>query len=745
MADELLNQSLEIFIQNYIDDLASGSLTPEEAYVAMRQYAPLRHVLDQKKEELTQKIARGEDIKELLVNILKLEIPSAGKEPNPLDEAKSPAEIAARAQTFTKAQQQIPQAAQKRFKLEQKNYARRVAGAWVAELRNRRLYNVTPEEEQIVTRSVENLPPTTSAAETKNLVTAQLQNLAQTNPNLSRGKEVLVQIAQATELADPTQIQQQMTKVVIDNPELTKPDVLIGLIAQGVDASRATSLARVAEALSLDINPSIDVTRPSVFFQAVATTGFQKLVAPAADAFLTVLPQKTREQIVESVLTKSWERVTQNLDQKFGTAVVSSPVFQEALTHGNRAFARPTAPGGAAAGLSKFFGDAFNTVFGSGVDQIMNDKCLELGKRTNFPVGRIAKYVPITSQHFISINHPTFLHFYTAFAHSHNPSLVSFTFEGGKWAMGKIGGAAAKKVVGAAARGIAAKIGIGAAIGSLIPIPVVGPVIGAIVSFVGGKLIMPLLRGAGSLIKNVFLGGFITRLFSGEPGRWQDDFPLVAAVIVLLPIILLFLLPSFLNPQFIGTTSQSSALVDMGTGGAAGIGAPPPCDPRTNPNCAVSFCNPAKQDCRWPTQSGCVTQGPNNGVGTHARLNAIDIGFRGATRVPIFATHDGAVVVTQAGFGINQFKQNSYGNYIQIKGKDANGKSFYTLYGHLATALVSQGQTVSMGQQIGISDNNGTSYGEHVHYEYRGGGDISEILPQPVPRCRYGACPQICW
>lgn len=557
MAEEPTSQSLSEFIQHCIDDLGSGILTPEEAFVAMRQYAPLRYVLDRKKEDVALKLAGGEDIKQLLVEILKLEIPAAGKEPNPLDEAKSPAEIAARAQVFARAQKQIPEAARQRFEQERKTYARRVASTWVAELRNRRLYNATPQEEQGIVASVENLPPTASAAETKNLVTAQLQSLAQTNPNLSRGQEALAQIAQTTELADPVQIQQQMTKVVLDNPELTKPDLLVGLVAQGVDASRAVSLTRVAEGLSLDINPAVDVTRPSVFFQAVAKSPFQKLVAPAADAILTVLPQGTREQIIESILTKSWERVTQNLDQKFGTAVVSSPVFQEALAHGNHALEKPTTPGGAAAGLSKFFGDAFSTVFGRGVDQAMMEKYLELGKTTT-----------ITQQ-------LAWRHFYTAFAHSYNPSLFSFALEGGKWALGKIGGGAVKKVVGAAARGIAAKLSgtaIGAAIGSIIP--GAGTIVGAAIGFLGDKVLGGLWRGA----KTLFGGGLITRLFTGGTGRWQDDFPLVATIIVLLPVIILFLFPTFLNPQFIGTTSQSSALVDMEAGGGEIVGplAPPP-------------------------------------------------------------------------------------------------------------------------------------------------------------------------
>jgi hypothetical protein len=56
-----------------------------------------------------------------------------------------------------------------------------------------------------------------------------------------------------------------------------------------------------------------------------------------------------------------------------------------------------------------------------------------------------------------------------------------------------------------------------------------------------------------------------------------------------------------------------------------------------------------------------------------------------------------------------------YGNYVMIQHKD----NYVTLYAHLASVAVKQGQKVSKRTVIGYMGNTGYSYGAHVHFEVR--------------------------
>lgn len=78
----------------------------------------------------------------------------------------------------------------------------------------------------------------------------------------------------------------------------------------------------------------------------------------------------------------------------------------------------------------------------------------------------------------------------------------------------------------------------------------------------------------------------------------------------------------------------------------------------------------------------------------------------------LFASASGRVVRTSRGWG------GGYGNHIVID----HGSGFQTLYGHMASFSVSQGQWVNQGQAIGIMGSTGWSTGVHVHFEIRVNG-----------------------
>ncbi|MFF3333096.1 peptidoglycan DD-metalloendopeptidase family protein [Streptomyces sp. NPDC002888] len=68
-----------------------------------------------------------------------------------------------------------------------------------------------------------------------------------------------------------------------------------------------------------------------------------------------------------------------------------------------------------------------------------------------------------------------------------------------------------------------------------------------------------------------------------------------------------------------------------------------------------------------------------------------------------------AGTVVSAGWG------GAYGNQVVIK----LGDGYYAQYGHLSSLSVSAGQTVTEGQQVGLSGATGNVTGPHLHFEIR--------------------------
>lgn len=82
------------------------------------------------------------------------------------------------------------------------------------------------------------------------------------------------------------------------------------------------------------------------------------------------------------------------------------------------------------------------------------------------------------------------------------------------------------------------------------------------------------------------------------------------------------------------------------------------------------------------------------------------IDFSAPIGTPIYATADGIIQNTQTS---NQ----GYGNQVLIN----HSFGFKTRYAHMHSILVTKGQRVKRGEQIGTVGNTGTSTGSHIHYE----------------------------
>jgi peptidoglycan hydrolase CwlO-like protein len=94
----------------------------------------------------------------------------------------------------------------------------------------------------------------------------------------------------------------------------------------------------------------------------------------------------------------------------------------------------------------------------------------------------------------------------------------------------------------------------------------------------------------------------------------------------------------------------------------------------------------------------------------------VDLAAKGT--VPVVSAADGVV--------IRSYYSSSYGNAIFIA-HSINGQTYTTVYAHLSSRAVGEGQVVSKGQFIGNMGNTGDSYGQHLHFElHRGGWNASK-------------------
>jgi murein DD-endopeptidase MepM/ murein hydrolase activator NlpD len=90
----------------------------------------------------------------------------------------------------------------------------------------------------------------------------------------------------------------------------------------------------------------------------------------------------------------------------------------------------------------------------------------------------------------------------------------------------------------------------------------------------------------------------------------------------------------------------------------------------------------------------------------------------------VLAADDGVVALVGS-------SSSGYGNYVVL----AHSGGLDTLYGHLATSLVTVGQKVVQGQPVGLEGSTGNSTGAHVHFELR----INQKPVDPAPYLPPGA------
>jgi len=113
-----------------------------------------------------------------------------------------------------------------------------------------------------------------------------------------------------------------------------------------------------------------------------------------------------------------------------------------------------------------------------------------------------------------------------------------------------------------------------------------------------------------------------------------------------------------------------------------------------------------------PVSSGLFSR-PANGYissGFGGRWGAMHAGIDIAASGPV------PIVAAASGVVSKSYKSSSYGNVVFVV-HHLNGQTYETVYAHMRSRSVSEGQVVSKGQQLGIMGNTGHSYGQHLHFE----------------------------
>lgn len=111
----------------------------------------------------------------------------------------------------------------------------------------------------------------------------------------------------------------------------------------------------------------------------------------------------------------------------------------------------------------------------------------------------------------------------------------------------------------------------------------------------------------------------------------------------------------------------------------------------------------------WPTEYPVITQrfGANPRIYTRFGMPGHEgVDIRALANTKIFACADGQVYRVE-----NNPKAHAYGIHVRIRHRDG----YRTIYGHLAKALVKEGDPVSGAQVIGLADATGASVGHHLH------------------------------
>ena len=117
----------------------------------------------------------------------------------------------------------------------------------------------------------------------------------------------------------------------------------------------------------------------------------------------------------------------------------------------------------------------------------------------------------------------------------------------------------------------------------------------------------------------------------------------------------------------------------------------------------------------WPVPGYYKISCEFGGYSGHVGMDITGSSPGAISGAPAVAANDGVVIISADLFGNQNGGYRSYGRYVVID----HGGGVVTLYAHLSSRSVSEGQKVTKGQTIGLVGNTGNSTGPHLHFEVR--------------------------
>lgn len=729
-------QQVHEFIENLLDDVRAGRITPEGALIASQQYEYLRTVLVENNDAVAGAFSDESKFKSAIIetledalNRVKKELPQFQNETP--SQPLSPETIVARAKTFRVAREDSSAAIshqQTRVEALKNDFINRLVNNWIEQTKT----TTDKERKQSLAREAherfEKAPlDTMRPPEINRFIQKTLTNTHLDNESIVAQKEFVRETKKLAGL-------REIPRVLVSRADISHPDWFTSIAIQMGSVSRADTLARQAETLVSPAAQNKDAPDITIFFRAFASTPTQKGFATMADVLLQQLSPLGRQRVIKETFSRTIDGLlakTDLLTERLGQDFVNSELFRLVVNEARQSFTREA---GRPSGAGQIRG-VFEDVVGSFLHGPIPPRLIGTPRElilSYFELLRVEAGLPTDRKILFPEHSPTVNSLFAAltpqpeFLGSHTKipvtetqkivgSVAALTAQFPSWQMLYMSLLSEFSLTQAPSPVSQSQASTGAP-----PLATPLGVFGGVFSSLGQILSGATVGISGGLLAMLF-GGGLGALFGknrrpDRPTPLLEDTPKLLAIIIVVSLVVLFVFPSFLNATFINNAAKNGALLVSSVPYAGGpytdplpsYGGPFPGGPTAITSCAVDY----KHLTQTPFDPG--------GIGTHIKTCAYDFDAPPYT-TQVKATHDGCVAAVTTSIKNDLRIKGSYGNYVLLAGTGLDGKPFYSLYAHLAqntSSHLSVGSCVAAGAALGNVDSTGNSTGPHLHLEF---------------------------